>query len=108
LIAHLGGDWPRGATLGNDRIPGLVRAEGGPITIATEDNAPQRRWLVINRDRKRARRIQLQFAPGIELEGVYRPAPPDSGLRRVPDPRASTLAIDLAPGESVVLKLFEH
>ena len=103
-IAHFGGSWPRGSTLTNGRIRGLLSAEGGPMTIASTVGHLAQSWIVINRDRTNARTMTLRLAPGFAVTGVYRP--PAEEYVANPDTASHVVRIDLPPGGSVALSMF--
>ncbi len=103
-VAHRGGAFPRGAPLSNARMRDLVRADGGPMTIATADHRGPNLYLVINRDRVGRRLLTLEFARGAEVQGIFRPASPDIGWKSVPKGPSRAVVLDLSPGESVVLR----
>jgi hypothetical protein len=102
-IAHFGGSWPRGATLTNGHIRGLLSAEGGPMTIAAAVGHLAQSWIVINRDRANARTMTLRLAPGFAVTGIYRP--PAEEYVANPDTASHVVRIDLPPGGSVALSM---
>jgi hypothetical protein len=106
-IAHFGGAWPKGSTLANRRIRGLLGAEGGPMTIAAIGRSSERGFVLINRDRAQARTLTLRFAPDFQVNGVYRPAAPDSDWRANPDSASHIARIELPAGGSAILSVHE-
>jgi hypothetical protein len=107
-VAHPGGAWPRGARLIEQSIEGLAGASGGPITVASVMHAEppsDRTWIVINRDRTRARHIQLRLAPGISARMILARAPGSPFPVQFVDPSERTVELDLEPGGSVLVSL---
>lgn len=102
-VAHLGGAWPHGATLGNQRIAGLRAAFGGPITIAARSRDGV--WLVINRDRAQARTIRLDLQPWIGVRWIVGPHGWDRSEATEIDPAVRSVTLALGPGDSAILGL---
>jgi len=99
-VAHLGGGMPTGSLIPTDRIPGLVRVEGGPSTVAARWINGDVRWLVINRDRSRLRTFTLRLAQETGVEGVF---DPDSVRWHAHDPARRSVVLALPPGGSAML-----
>jgi len=78
------------------------------MTIAAIGRGSERGFVVINRDRSQTRTLMLRFAPDFQVNGVYRPAAPDSGWRANPDSASHIGRIELPAGGSEILSVHEY
>ncbi|MGH7726588.1 MAG: hypothetical protein ACREOU_14265 [Candidatus Eiseniibacteriota bacterium] len=101
---HLGGSWPRGSPVPRGPVPGLTRAEGGPLTIGYSSlHGGERIWMIVNRDVSTPHRFEFSFDSSVVAVRVNNP---ERGLEPGPllDPSAP-LALELEPGAAIPLTI---
>ncbi len=102
VASHHGGAWPRGSPVPRGPVAGLVRTEGGPLTIGVSAlEGGERLWIIVNRDVGQRRQFRLLFTS--EVAAVHTHAAERNFARGPALDSKQALVLELEPGAAVPL-----